>query len=58
MRNADIRHRAAESDVKLWEIASALSLTDGNFSRKLRVELKPEEKMRIYEIIDRIREER
>ena len=52
IRNAEIRDMALKSGIKLWEIANALSLTDGNFSRKLRKELPDEEKQRIFGIIE------
>ena len=51
MANQDVRLKAAGSGVKLWQIAGALGVNDGNFSRKLRKELPPEEKERILEII-------
>ena len=54
MKNMDIRLAAASSGVKLWQIADALGMTDGNFSRKLRKELPKEEKQMILEIIERI----
>ncbi len=57
MRNQDVRQAAKESGVKLWEISDRLGLYDGNFSRKLRHELSPEEKSRIFEIIREIRGE-
>ena len=50
----DIRLAAASSGVKLWQIADALGMTDGNFSRKLRKELSQEEKAEILAIIKRI----
>lgn len=54
MKNIDIRRAAAGSGVRLWQIADALGMTDGNFSRKLRKELSQEEKQMILEIIERI----
>ena len=53
-KNVDIRRAAARSGVKLWQIADALGMTDGNFSRKLRKELPQEEKAEILAIIERI----
>ena len=53
-KNVDIRRAAASSGVKLWQIADALGMTDGNFSRKLRKELPQEEKAEILAIIERI----
>ena len=54
MKNIDIRRAAAGSGVRLWQIADALGMTDGNFSRKRRKEFSQEEKQMILEIIERI----
>ena len=51
MKNTDIRTEASNSGVKLWQIAEKLGINDGNFSRKLRKELNPEEKAKIKSII-------
>lgn len=56
MKNMDIREYAKKKGVKLWEIASALHINDGNFSRKLRQELPNEMKQKIFQIIDKISE--
>ena len=52
MHNKDIRDYAKSHDIKLWQIANELHINDGNFSRKLRVELSDEKKAVIYTIID------
>lgn len=52
--NNEIREKAKERGVKLWEIAEVLKINDGNFSRKLRKELPPTEKQAILNIIDEI----
>ena len=57
MNNQDIRQLATTSGVKLWRIADALNMTDGNFSRKLRKELSSDEKVKIAEIIERLSKE-
>lgn len=44
MCNKEIREAAKAAGVKLWQIAAALGVNDGNFSRKLRQELPQEEK--------------
>ena len=49
--NRDIREAAKASGVKLWQIADALGINDGNFSRKLRCELPRDEKIKIQAII-------
>lgn len=58
MENTEIRNRAKEAGVKLWEIAYRYGVNDGNFSRKLRRELPEEERKRILRIIDEIAAER
>lgn len=54
--NEDIRTRARNSGVYLWEVADELKILDSNLSRKLRHELKQDEKDRIFKIIDKIAE--
>ena len=39
MKNLDIRLAATRYNVKLWQIAEAIGVTDGTLSRKLRKEL-------------------
>lgn len=51
MCNLDLRRAASDAGVKLWQIAAALGINDGNFSRKLRKELPREEKDRILGIV-------
>lgn len=51
MTNSDIREAAAGAGVRLWQIADKLGITDFTLSRKLRKELPPEEKARIFSII-------
>ena len=55
--NAEIRNKAKDCGVCLWEIAEQLGLNDGNFSRKLRLDLPEEERENILAIIDRIARE-
>lgn len=43
-KNIVIRNLIEHSCVKYWEVAEALGITDGNFSRKLRKELPRKEK--------------
>ena len=54
MCNKDIRKYAKEHNVRLWQIASALHINDGNFSRKLRTELPESKKVEIFKIIDEL----
>lgn len=55
--NADIRAEAKRNGVFLWEIAIRYGVNDGNFSRKLRKELPPEEKEKIVAIIQELARE-
>lgn len=54
MCNKDIRKYAEQHNVRLWQIANKLGINDGNFSRKLRVELPEDKKVEIYKIIDEL----
>ena len=57
MTNQKIRDYARMKNVYLWQIAMKLNIYDGNFSRRLRKELSPEESARIMRYIDEISEE-
>ena len=54
MNNLDIRKEAEQSNIKLWQIAEYLGITDGNFSKKLRKELPEEEKQKIFTAINEL----
>lgn len=58
MNNLDIRKAIEESDFKYWQVANKLGITDGNFSRLLRVELQVEDKQKILKVIEKLKEER
>mgnify|MGYP004561097611 CR=1 FL=1 len=58
MFNKEVRTYAKEKGVYLWEIAEALHINDGNFSRKLRKELPEVQKQEIIQIIDELAEKR
>lgn len=55
--NQDVRTRAKEAGVKMWQIAERYGIADCNFSRKLRRELPAEVKQKIFGIITEISEE-
>lgn len=57
MKNQDIRAEIENAGVRYWQVAEALGMNDGNFSRKLRRELPDEEKRRIREAINRLTKE-
>lgn len=52
--NKDIRVAAAAAGVFLWQIAEAIGVTDGTFSRKLRRELPDDEKAEILQVIQNL----
>ena len=56
--NQEIRTKAKQSGVYLWEVAEKLDITDGNFSRKPRRELPATEKALIMALIDEIAAEK
>lgn len=56
--NADIRSAAKNAGVCLWQIAERIGVNDGNFSRKLRRELPPQERDKIMGIINDLAAER
>ena len=58
MHNKEIRSAAKNAGVRLWEVAAAYGINDGNFSRKLRQELPQEEKKKILVIINRLAQEK
>lgn len=56
--NADIRKAVTSSGFKLWELADALGINDGNLSRKLRTELPADEKEQLYVVIAKMKTRR
>lgn len=58
MNNLDIRKAIETSNFKYWQVANKLGMTDGNFSRMLRIELSKENKERVLTAINELKEER
>ena len=54
LANEIVRTYANKKSVKLWQLAAALNINDGNLSRKLRFELPEDEQQRLLSIIDEI----
>ncbi len=54
MNNQEIRIKAKENGVRLWQIAEKLGVCDMTLTRKLRHELPEDEKIKILAIIDSI----
>lgn len=55
--NIEIRNAIFSNNIKKWEIANKLGVTDSTFSRMLRTELSKEKKEKILEIIKKYRKE-
>ena len=51
LKNRDIRFCCMENWVKFWQIALQLGISPETFTRKMRSELDPEEKKKIYRAI-------
>jgi len=58
MENMDIRRAISDSGLRYWQIANAIGVNDGNFSRKLRKELSEEVKIKIFAAITTLSAER
>ena len=56
--NIEIRMAAKNAGIRLWQIAERFGVNDGNFSRKLRHELPPQEREKILNIIDEMTSEK
>ena len=54
LSNSDVRTKARENGVRLWEIADKLGISEPTITRKLRHELPADEKQRILAVIDEI----
>lgn len=57
MKNQDIRQEAQKTNIKLWQIAEKLGITDSTFSKMLRKELSDKQKEDIFTIIATLKKE-
>lgn len=58
MKNLEIRQKAKEKGVLLWEVADTLNISESTMTRKLRKELPTEEKSQILDIIENLAKEK
>ena len=58
MINKEIRDRAKQSGVSLWQIACELGISEPTMTRKLRFELEPEDKAHVRRIIEKLSEKK
>lgn len=54
LSNNEVREKAKEQGVRLWEVAEVLNISEPTMTRKLRKELPTAEKERILSIIEDI----
>lgn len=52
MENQKIKDAAKAAGVRLWEVAEAIGISDGAFSRKLRRDLPEVEQRKILNIVE------
>lgn len=55
--NNDVRERAQNAGVYLWQIADGLGMCDSGLSRAMRKELPDDLKVEIFRIIDKLSSE-
>ena len=58
LKNNDLREMAKNKNVRFWEIADKMNISDPSLTRLLRKELSKEEKEKIISIINQIVKER
>lgn len=52
--NCDIRERARNAGVPLWAIAEEIGVSEATLTRRMRLELRGEEKRQLMTVIGRI----
>lgn len=52
--NCDIRAAMARNDLRQYQIAAALGISESRYSSKLRKELSGEEKSKIFAVIEKL----
>lgn len=57
MSGAEIKQKILAAGLKLWQVAYAYGINDGNFSRKLRSNLSDEDTKKILSIIEQLKSE-
>lgn len=55
MSGAEIKQKILAAGLKLWQVAYAYGINDGNFSRKLRSNLSDEDTKKILSIIEQLK---
>lgn len=54
LANKDIRRECRKHNVRLWEIANRLDISESTMTRKMRVELPNDQRIYLLHVIDQI----
>lgn len=55
MSGAEVKKRILAAGLKIWQVAYAFGVTDGNFSRKLRKDFSEEDTEKVLSIIEKLK---
>ncbi|GGF24271.1 hypothetical protein GCM10010954_23940 [Halobacillus andaensis] len=55
MKNKDIREAISKAGLRHWQVAEAYGIHEGNFSRLLRKELSPDQKEKVFLVIQKLK---
>lgn len=55
MNGQDVKQLILDNGLKIWQVAYAFGITDGNFSRKLRKDFSEADTERVLKIIDELK---
>ena len=54
MKNKEIREAMKKKELKQWQLAELLGISEQTMYRRLRKELPPDEKLKILDIIEKV----
>lgn len=57
MTGAEIKKYIINSGVRIWQVAKAWGINDGNFSRKLRNDFTEEETKKVFKIVSELKKD-
>lgn len=55
MTGTEIKQRILDANLKIWQVAYAFGITDGNFSRRLRKDFSEADTEKVLSIIDELK---
>jgi predicted XRE-type DNA-binding protein len=55
LKGQDIKQLILDSGLKIWQVAYAFGISDGNFSRKLRKDFSEADTQKVLQIIDKLK---